>query len=105
MIILSFFQSCGFTSKLLAIKDTCLFFNQALNGQGRRERQVFDLHPVGKILNFLPMKFTLAILIYVVIALILGEGILQLVAGKPWLLIIGSVGFIVAFARIGCKSH
>ncbi len=51
------------------------------------------------------MKFALAILVYVVIALILGEGILQIIAGKPWLLIVGAVGFIVAFARIGCKSH
>jgi len=51
------------------------------------------------------MKFALAILVYVVIALILGAGILQVVHGKPWLLIIGAVGFIVAFGKIGCKSH
>ncbi|MEJ0089190.1 MAG: hypothetical protein WDM80_05490 [Limisphaerales bacterium] len=51
------------------------------------------------------MKFALAILAYVVIALILGLGILMLLQGKPWLLIIGAVGFLVAFARIGCKSH
>ena len=51
------------------------------------------------------MKFALAILVYVVIALILGLGIIEVVHGKPWLLIAGAVGFIVAFARIGCKSH
>jgi len=51
------------------------------------------------------MKFALAILVYVVIALILGAGILQVVHGQPWLLIAGAVGFVVAFARIGCKSH
>jgi hypothetical protein len=28
-----------------------------------------------------------------------------LVAGKPWLLIIGTVAFIFAFGKIGCKSH
>ena len=51
------------------------------------------------------MKFTLAILAYLVIGVILAEGILQIMAGKPWLLIIASVGFIVAFGKIGCKSH
>jgi len=51
------------------------------------------------------MKFALAILVYLVIALILGAGILQMVDGKPWLLIIGAVGFVVAFGKIGCKSH
>jgi hypothetical protein len=51
------------------------------------------------------MKFALAILVYAVIALILGVGILQVVAGHPLLLIIGVAGFILAFARIGCKSH
>jgi hypothetical protein len=63
------------------------------------------LAPADKNLTLEPMKFALAILVYVVIALILGEGILQIIAGKPWLLIAGVVGFIVAFARIGCKSH
>ncbi len=51
------------------------------------------------------MKFALAILVYVIIALILGTGILLLLQGKPWLLVVGVFGFIVAFARIGCKSH
>jgi hypothetical protein len=48
------------------------------------------------------MKFALAILIYLIIAVVLGAGILLLIAGKPWLLIIGAVGFIGAFGRIGC---
>ncbi len=51
------------------------------------------------------MKFALAILVYLIIALILGVGILLLLQGKPWLLIIGAVAFLLAFARIGCKSH
>ncbi len=54
------------------------------------------------------MKFALAILIYLIIAVILGAGILLLVAGKPWFLAIGAVAFIVAFGRIGCmpkKPH
>jgi hypothetical protein len=54
------------------------------------------------------MKLALAVLIYLIIASILGAGILLLVAGKPWFLAIGVVAFIVAFGRIGCmpkKPH
>jgi len=51
------------------------------------------------------MKLALAVLVYLIIASILGAGILMLLAGKPWLLIIGAVCFIVAFGKIGCKSH
>ena len=54
------------------------------------------------------MKFALAILVYLVIAVILGVGILEVMAGKPWLLVGGAVAFIVAFGRIGCmpkKPH
>jgi preprotein translocase subunit Sss1 len=29
----------------------------------------------------------------------------MLMAGKPWLLIIGAVGFVVAFGRIGCMPR
>lgn len=54
------------------------------------------------------MKFLLAIIAYLVIALILGCGILLAVKGNPWLLIVGFLAYAVAFARIGClprKSH
>jgi fatty acid desaturase len=51
------------------------------------------------------MKLALAIAVYLMIALILGAGILLLLAGKPWLLIVGAVAFVVAFGKIGCKSH
>ena len=51
------------------------------------------------------MKFSLAILVFLVIAMILGAGILALVAGKPLLLIVGGVAFILAFAKFGCLSH
>jgi uncharacterized membrane protein YccC len=50
------------------------------------------------------MKFSLAILVFLLIGFFFCEGILQLVAGKPWLFIITLTGFLVAFARIGCKS-
>ena len=51
------------------------------------------------------MKLALAILAYGLIAVVLSEGILLLLAGKPWLLIIGVLAFVVAFGKIGCVSH
>jgi hypothetical protein len=51
------------------------------------------------------MKFALAILVFLLMAGILGGGILALVAGKPLLLIIGVVGFVLLFAKFGCLSH
>lgn len=51
------------------------------------------------------MKFALAILTFVVMAALLGGGILALLAGKPLLLIIGVVGFLALFSKYGCLSH
>jgi len=51
------------------------------------------------------MKLALAILAYGLIAVVLSAGILLLLAGKPWLLIIGVLAFVVAFGKIGCVSH
>jgi len=51
------------------------------------------------------MKLTLAMLAYLLIALFLGAGILLLMAGKPWLLVIGFLAFVVAFGKYGCTSH
>lgn len=51
------------------------------------------------------MKFALAILVYLLMALVLGGGILLLVAGKPLLLIISLPVFVIAFGKLGCQSH
>jgi hypothetical protein len=51
------------------------------------------------------MKLVLAVLVYLVIASILGAGILLVMAGKPWFLVAGAVGFVVAFGRIGCMPR
>ncbi len=51
------------------------------------------------------MKFLLAVLVYLLIAVALGAGILLLIAGKPWLLIAGLLVYVIAFAKIGCVSH
>ena len=54
------------------------------------------------------MKFILAIITYLVIGLVLSWGILQAIKGEPWLLIIGFLAYVLAFARLGClpkRSH
>ena len=51
------------------------------------------------------MKFALAILVYLLMAAILGAGILLVVAGKPLFLIIAFIAFVVAFGRLGCMTH
>ena len=51
------------------------------------------------------MKLALAALVYLVVALVLGLGILLLVAGKPWPLIIAFLVYVVAFSKIGCLSQ
>ena len=51
------------------------------------------------------MKFALGILVYALFALALCGGILLMLAGKPWLLILALLVYIVAFGRIGCLSH
>ncbi len=54
------------------------------------------------------MKFLLAIVAYLAIGLVLGWGILLTVKGQPWLLIVGFLAYLLAFARLGClpkNSH
>jgi hypothetical protein len=51
------------------------------------------------------MNFALAILVYLLMAAVIGAGILLLVAGKPLFLIISLIVFVVAFGRLGCMTH
>ncbi len=54
------------------------------------------------------MKFLMAVLAYLAIAAILGWGILLTAKGNPWLLIVGTLAYVAAFAKLGClptKSH
>jgi hypothetical protein len=51
------------------------------------------------------MKLFFAALVYVLVGVLIGWGILLLLAGKPWLLIAGALAYLVALARIGCASH
>ena len=51
------------------------------------------------------MKLALAVLVYVLIGVVLGAGILLAVAGKPWFLIAAFIAYVVAFGKIGCMTH
>ena len=51
------------------------------------------------------MKLSLAIVVYLLIGLLLGIGILQAVHGSYWLLIFSVIGYVSAFAYIGCIQH
>lgn len=53
------------------------------------------------------MKLVLAIVVYALIGLVLGWGILLAVKGNWWLLAAGTLAYLILFAKIGClpKSH
>lgn len=54
------------------------------------------------------MKLALAILVYLIMGLVLGWGLLLAVRGNWWLLIAGVLAYTLAFARLGClpgKPH
>ncbi len=51
------------------------------------------------------MKFLGAILVYLGFAVVIGVGMVLAVQGKPGLLLVGGVSFLLAFARIGCAQH
>jgi hypothetical protein len=51
------------------------------------------------------MKFLTAILAWLVIAAILAAGIVLATKGNLWLLGLGLLGFIAAFAKYGCATH
>lgn len=51
------------------------------------------------------MKLIWAALIHTLIFVVIGGGILLLVAGKPALLIGGIVVYSLVFAKVGCAAH
>lgn len=48
------------------------------------------------------MKLFAAIVTYLVIGAILGAGIYEVMHGHAWLLAVGAIAYVVAFAKIGC---
>ena len=63
------------------------------------------LAPRARITRIAAMKLFLAVLAYLLIGVVLGWGLLLMMAGKPWLLIAGLLVYLVAFAKFGCTSH
>jgi len=51
------------------------------------------------------MKLFAATFVYLLIAVVLGLGIVAMMAGKPVLLIAGALIYLVLFAKIGCASQ
>jgi hypothetical protein len=51
------------------------------------------------------MKFFIAVLAWLVIAAILATGIVLATKGSLWLLGLGLLGFVAAFAKYGCATH
>jgi hypothetical protein len=51
------------------------------------------------------MKLFYAFAVWLIMAAILGAGLLLAVHGTPWLLLFGVAGFIFLVGRIGCLSH
>ena len=48
------------------------------------------------------MKLLLAILVYAIIGLILGWGMLLAAKGSWWFLVAGIIVYVIAFGKIGC---
>ena len=51
------------------------------------------------------MKLFLTIAVYLIIAALFGWGILLVMHGKPILLVVVTLVYLVAFAKIGCLTH
>ena len=67
----------------------------------RDRGQVLKLVRTGLICG---MKFILAWLVTLGMAVVLGLGILLAVQGRWWLLSVGVLAYLIAFARIGCSQ-
>ncbi len=48
------------------------------------------------------MKLIWTIIAYLLIAAVLGWGILSLMRGDPWILLAGFLIYAITFARVGC---
>jgi hypothetical protein len=51
------------------------------------------------------MNFALAILTFALFAFFISWGIILLLGGSPWLLIVALGAFLGTFIRYGCHSH
>jgi hypothetical protein len=51
------------------------------------------------------MKLLLAFAVWIGMAAVLVKGLLVAIDGKPLLLALGLIGFVVLVGKIGCLSH
>jgi hypothetical protein len=51
------------------------------------------------------MKLVLAWLVWLGMAAVLATGLVLAVKGSPWLMILGFLAFLLAFAKYGCLHH
>ena len=52
------------------------------------------------------MKLLGVILVWLVMGVVIGAGILlAVIKGTPWLLLLSLLGFTVAVGKIGCATH
>lgn len=53
------------------------------------------------------MKLFLSVLVYLIIGVVLGWGMLLAAEGSRWFLVAGLAAYVIVFAKIGClpKSH
>ena len=51
------------------------------------------------------MKFALAILVFLLFALFISWGIIEVLKGHPWLLLASLGVFLGTFIKFGCRSH
>ena len=63
------------------------------------------LRGAGELVWFAPMKFALAIAVFGLFAFFISWGIIELLKGRPWLLIAALGVFLGTFVKYGCRSH
>ena len=62
------------------------------------------LAPRPKLLTIPSMNFLLSMLIWTVMAAVIGVGIVMAAKGSVWLLVISLVVFVVMVGKIGCAT-
>jgi hypothetical protein len=63
------------------------------------------LRPAVKALYSPPMKFALAILTFVLFAFFISWGVIEMLKGRPWLLLAALGVFFGTFIKFGCQSQ
>jgi hypothetical protein len=79
------------------------FLGPDLNIQ--RHPTFLNLHQCANELQSAAMKFLYALIVWFAMLAVITAGIVLAVVGKPWLMIISLVAFIVAVGKIGCAVH